>query len=95
MLRNYWEFEVALQKAIAGMQKLAEQYPGDSFLESIQRQLQHVAQWTQGGKRPQDEQIKKLSFGVMASKSVDEIDPDLAQILYRLAYFLDHWPPQN
>jgi hypothetical protein len=88
---NFAEFDAALARARAGINRLNLANPGDVFLQSISRQLAFVFEWTRGGKRPTDEQIKKLSFGVMASRAVDELDPELAQELYRLANYLDHW----
>ena len=88
---NFAEFDAALARARAGINRLNLANPGDVFLQSISRQLAFVFEWTRGGKRPTDEQIKKLSFGVMASRVVDELDPELAQELYRLANYLDHW----
>lgn len=90
-ISSFAEFDAALAHARASMNRLNLANPGDAFLESISRQLAFVFEWTRGGKRPTDEQIKKLSFGVMASRSVDELDPELAQELYRLANYLDHW----
>lgn len=91
-LRNYWEFEQALQQATAGMARLRAEFPADSFLDSIQRQLGFAAEWTQGGKRPGRDDVRKLSFAAMASKAVDELDPGLAEILYQLSCYLNHWP---
>lgn len=90
-MSNFAEFDTSLAKARGLMNRLILDNRGDSFLDSISRQLAYVFEWTRGGKRPTDEQIKKLSFGVMASRAVDEIDPDLAQLLYDLANYLDHW----
>lgn len=90
-ITNFNEFDALLAKARGGMNRLNLANPGDAFLQSISRQLAFVFDWTRGGKRPTDEQIKKLTFGVMASKSVDEIDPELAADLYALANYLDHW----
>jgi hypothetical protein len=90
-ITNFAEFDAVLAAARAGINRLNLANPGDAFLQSISRQLAFVFEWTRGGKRPTDEQIKKLSFGVMASRTVDELDPELAQELYRLANYLDHW----
>jgi len=91
-IRNFAEFDSQLAEARVGMNDLLQKYPGDDFLESIARQLGFVYDWTRGGKRPAADQLKKLSFGVMASRAVDELNSDLAQTLYRLANFLDNWP---
>jgi hypothetical protein len=85
------DFGAALAEARGQMNNLAMKYPGDDFLDSIVRQLAFVFEWTNGGHRPTDEQIKKLSFGVMASRAVHELDPNLAELLYALADFLDNW----
>jgi hypothetical protein len=88
---SFAEFDAALAKARVGMNRLNLANPNDSFLQSISRQLAFVYDWTRGGKPPTGDQIKKLSFGVMASRSVDELDPELAGELYRLANYLDNW----
>jgi hypothetical protein len=90
-IRDFAEFESELASAIGQMNKLGMEYRGDTFIESIQRQLKFVYDWTRGGKRPSDENLKKLSFGVMADRAVNDIDPQLAGVLYRLANYLDQW----
>jgi hypothetical protein len=90
-ISNFADFDATLARARAGVNRLNLANPGDAFLQSISRQLAFVYDWTRGGKRPTDDQLKKLSFGVMASRNVDELDPDLAGELYRLANYLDNW----
>jgi hypothetical protein len=90
-ISTFTEFDAALARARAGINRLNLENPGDAFLQSISRQLAFVYDWTRGAKRPSDDQIKKLSFGVMASRNVDEIDPELASELYRLANYLEDW----
>jgi hypothetical protein len=90
-IRDFAEFDTELGKAMGQMNKLAMEYRGDSFIESIQRQLKFVYDWTRGNKRPPDENLKKLTFGVMADRAVNDIDAELAGRLYRLANFLDNW----
>lgn len=86
------EFEAALPSAITRVGQLIQDYPGDPMLESIKRQLEHVAIWTQDHRGPADEQLAKLSFGIMASKVVQELDEECAQLLHELSYFLHNWP---
>ena len=90
-IRDFVEFDSELAKAIGQMNKLAMEYRGDTFIESIQRQLKFVYDWTRGGKRPSEENLTKLSFGVMADRAVNDIDPQLAGVLYRIANYLDQW----
>ena len=82
-------FAIGLAEARRKMADLVAANPGDTWLLSIQRQLDAVAGWTRGGQWPERAQVEKLSFGVLASRSVDELDPELAQLLYRLAGELD------
>ena len=86
------EFRAMLAEAIPRMDKLSAENSDDPMLASIQRQLHFVDEWTADGKLPTQEQVKKLSFGVMASRAVDELDRPLAQVLYALANYLDHLP---
>jgi len=90
-ISNFADFDATLARARAGVNRLNLANPSDAFLQSISRQLAFVYDWTRGGKRPADDQLKKLSFGVMASRNVDELDPELAGELYRLANYLDNW----
>jgi Tse6 toxin immunity protein Tsi6 len=90
-IKSFKDFDAALAEARGQMNQLVMANPGDDFLDSIVRQLAAVFDWTRGGVRPNDEQIKKLSFGVMASRAVHELDPQLAERLYAVADYLDRW----
>lgn len=90
-IQSFAEFDAALATAIAGMNRLVMENPGDSFLESIRRQLKFVFDWTRGSNKPTEEQLEKLTFGVMATRAVDDLDPDLGLVLHRLSSFLKHW----
>ena len=59
-ISNFAQFDAALAHARAGINRLNLANPGDAFLESISRQLSFVFDWTRGGKRPTDEQSKKV-----------------------------------
>ena len=88
------EFWVRLKDAIKGIDDLATKYP-DRMILSIQRQLRAVEQWTKGGYRPAQQDLDRLSFGLLASRSVDELDQKLAQELYELSSYLIFWPPNQ
>lgn len=90
-ISNFAEFDASLAKARGLMNRLILDNRAIPFSTPFHRQLAYVFDWTRGGKRPTDEQMKKRSFSVMASRAVDEIDPELAQLLYDLANYLDHW----
>lgn len=89
------DFDALLQKATLEGKALLARRPDDpaiAMIGSIQRQLRFVQQWTAGGVRPTQDQIDKLTFGQMASRSVDDTDQSLAQELYVLANYLVSWP---
>lgn len=87
---TFAEFWVKLRDAMLDVDALAKTDP-DPMIGSIQRQLQYVAKWTNGGKRPAQADLDKLTFGLMASRAVDDVDRRLAQELYDLASYLQYW----
>jgi Tse6 toxin immunity protein Tsi6 len=88
---SFSEFSQRLDSAIADVGKLAA-IDRDPMIGSIQRQLGFVKQWTQGGIRPAQADLDKLTFGQMASRSVHETDSRLANELYELSSYLIFWP---
>jgi hypothetical protein len=90
-INSFADFWKRLGDAIDDVDALAA-IDKDPMVGSIQRQLRFVQQWTTGGARPMQDQLDKLTFGQMASRSVDETDQRLAQELYVLANYLVHWP---
>ncbi|MGE5787043.1 MAG: immunity protein Tsi6 family protein [Myxococcales bacterium] len=91
-IASFGEFHFRLLSAIERMQALRTQYD-EPFYASIERQLRAVQEWTAGGVRPAQENIDKLTFGMMASRSVHDTDSELAKELYGLAEALRCWPP--
>jgi len=90
-ITSFTEFSDRLEKAIQAMRALRERDPDPSF-GSILTQLEHVALWTAGGKRPVQDDINRLSFGMLASRNLDDTDQALAQDLYALAESMFSWP---
>jgi hypothetical protein len=90
-IASFGEFDLRLTSAIQRMQALRAE-DDEPFYGSIERQLQAVQEWTRGGVRPRQEDIDKLTFGMMASRSVHETDSDLANELYEIADCLRRWP---
>jgi hypothetical protein len=89
---SFAEFSQRLDAAMHDIDQLAA-VDQDPMIGSIQRQLRFVKQWTQGGTRPAQQDLDKLSFGIMASRAVHDTDARLAGELYALASFLTWWPP--
>jgi len=90
-ITSFADFWKRLANAIDGIDKLAA-VDRDPAVGSIQRQLRFVQQWTTGGVRPAQDGLDKLTFGQMASRSVDDTDRKLAEELYELADYLVEWP---
>lgn len=88
---SFFEFQSRLGQTIEKMKVLAKRYPDPSY-NSIIKQLEFVAQNTTDGKRLRDEDLARLSFGLLASKNVDDTDQPLACELYLLASTLSDWP---
>src|SRR5512133_1045754 len=92
-ITTFREFEPRLRIALEKMQALQHLEGDEPFYGSIVRQLQAVQQWTEGGRRPTQDDLDNLTFGAMASRTVDEVDRPLANELYELSDFLTWWPP--
>ena len=90
-IRAIDEFLARLRDAIRDVDILAQR-DSDPMIGSIVRQLRHVEQWTNGGQRPSQTDLDKLTFGLMASRAIDDTDKRLANELYELASYLQYWP---
>lgn len=90
-IKTYAEFKSRLDSAIESLKKLRER-DSDPTYNSILTQLEHVAIWTAGGKRPDQGNLNRLSFGMIASRNLDDTNQKLAQELYALAGALYNWP---
>jgi hypothetical protein len=91
-IMTYGEFAGRLKEASSGVRRLIAQYPEDDMLISISRQLDELGGWTAGGRPPSDEQRRGLTVGILAVRAVEDVDEELAQRIYDLAYFVNHWP---
>lgn len=93
-ISSYKEFSRRLDIAIKAM-KVHIQTDSDPAFLSILKQLEHVSLWTAGGARPKQEDINRLSFGMLASRALDDTDQPLAQEMYFLAEAMSYWPPER
>jgi hypothetical protein len=85
------EYYLQLRDAIFDMKRVVSQNPGDKELLSIQMQLEATEQWTRGGKAPTLAQKGQLNFGLLASKYLHDIEPDLASRIYEIASYVTYW----
>lgn len=93
-IKSFAEFSLRLGNARQKIDAFAANDP-DPMIQSIKRQLEFVAQWTQGGQRPAQHDLDQLTFGQMASRAVHDADAEFANELYELASYLIFWPPTN
>ena len=89
-IADFPEFSTRLRDAIRDINELATRDP-DAMSASIARQLRLVEEWTAGGQRPAQADLDNLTFGLMASRAVDDTDKRLATELYELASYLQYW----
>ena len=89
-IKSFKEFEERLNLSIARMKAIPEEYY-EPMYGSIIRQLEAVREWTRGGIRPKQEDINKLTFGMMASRALYDTDSELAKELFEIADFLRCW----
>jgi hypothetical protein len=85
------EYHERLQDAITRMKVVTSRYPGDPQLSSILKQLEALQGWTVSGRPPSLEEQGRLNFGLLASKYLDSVDDDLAQLIYDIASFVTYW----
>ena len=82
------DFQATLAAARASLDALCAAYPDNGALSAASRQLAHVAAWTRDGAAPSLEDRQRLSFGLIAAREIEPLDPDLADQLYALAEHL-------
>lgn len=68
-------------KAKAGAERLQQQYPEDSSIESVIKQLSFLVE-LELGERSDSVRLNDIIIGVLALKEIDPLDPDLAELLY-------------
>jgi len=86
---NTLEFQRALAKADEACKRFDAAYPGDRMIQSILAQLDFIKEWENAGRDWTDVRLKKLNFGLLASKGIDAEDRTLAQLLYEIANYID------
>ena len=85
------EYQLKLRDAIARMKPVTARFPRDPQLQSILKQLEALQQWTANDLPPSLEEQARLNFGLLASKYLDSVDDELAQLIYDIASFVTYW----
>jgi len=91
---NALEFRPSVNKADEACKRFGTVYPGDRLIQSILAQLDFLKKWDDSGGDWTDDRLKKLNFGLLASKGIDAEDRTVAQILYELANYIDENRPK-
>ncbi|MCM8733834.1 immunity protein Tsi6 family protein [Azospirillum sp. A1-3] len=78
------ELRRRIAQAQAGVAALARREPENSWLTSIQRQLDYVDGAARDGAKRLD-RADELNFGLLASHYVDDVDPALATELHAIS----------
>lgn len=84
------ELQRRLAAALPRVQAIAAAEP-ERALASIALQLEALAGWVKDGAAPTQEQKDRLNFGLLASRHLDDLDPDLAAELYDIASWVTYW----
>jgi hypothetical protein len=90
-MKSFKEFEDRLNSSIARMKAIPDEYY-EPMYGSIIRQLEAVSEWTRGGVRPKQEDVDKLTFGMMTSRALYDTDSELAKEIIEIAGFLQCSP---
>ncbi|MBY6261612.1 hypothetical protein EI613_06660 [Azospirillum sp. 412522] len=78
------KLRLRIAQAQAGVAMLARREPENSWLTSIQRQLDYVDGAARDGAERLD-RADELNFGLLASHYVDDVDPALAVELHAIS----------
>lgn len=79
-------FKANILAARNGLETLLAEYPGDSILESIQKQIDFLFRWSGAGSDKSDPKLSALTFGTEKSlHHVNDLHADLAQQLRMIA----------
>ena len=85
------EFTRRLDQARQKATALAASMPADKPIAAIARQLDELHGFTQGGKKPTQDEKDTLNFGQLASRFLGDVDEALASELFELASFVIYW----
>lgn len=88
---TFSDYRSRLDDAIAAIKSVRVTYPIETVFVSIQSQLEQLRAWTSNGNAPTLEQKGELNFGLLASRYLDPIEPELSNELYELADFVLYW----
>ena len=75
-------------EALASMQRLDQDFPGEASFESIITQLEHLGQFLARGVRPIP-RASEFNFGLLGMKAVREFDERTSAQLASLAQFVE------
>lgn len=83
-------FAAALVEARQRVQRLDP--PSWPVLRQIDDQLEYIARATAGGRVPHEEDRAKTNIGLLAARNLEQLDPELADLLQELDYTFHRYP---
>jgi len=90
-IASFEEFDRILQQARADIAGLHAEVPDDQPLHSVHLQLEALHNWTRDGRQPTQDEKDRLNFGLIASRNLDDLCPDVCSVLYKLASYVIYW----
>lgn len=88
-MKSFDEFDRLLSSARAEIDRLHAADPLHGPLAAVRRQLADLHGWTRGGRCPSAAEKAQLSFGMIASRELEDVP--VAAALYELASFVMYW----
>lgn len=84
------QFRSVLGGVLPDIDVVAAEYPEPAIV-SIQKQLHALELWTRDDRAPTQAEKDDLNFGLLSSRNLTDLDPDLAQRVVRLASWVTYW----
>ncbi len=88
---TFEEFDRLLQQARKDIAELFQQHPSDRALHSVHLQLEALHTWTRGDRKLDQSEKDQLNFGLIASRELEDLCPEVCPVLYELASYVIYW----
>jgi hypothetical protein len=91
------EFHSVLHKAIDDGKALLDTRPSDDTIETIVRQLEAIATWSQDGREPSKDERESIDIGARASRELRSDEEAFAwtRSLRALSAYIERWPASD
>jgi hypothetical protein len=91
------EFHAVLLEAIRDGKALLDTRPSDDTIETIVRQLEAVANWSENGRKPSKDERDSIDIGARASRELRSDEEAFAwtRSLHALSAYIERWPSKD